>query len=696
MQNKITVERVVALLSNVPLFESLSDEYKTLLAGRLGFVRFNPGDVIVQDGEQGDRMYIIVGGKVGVYQVDALLGLEVELARLYPGQFFGEMSLLTGAPRSAMCRALEHTEAMVLHQQVLFALMQRAPELSITMCRVLAERLSESDLRRGQPRVEAHQLKYDAEIYQMIPRRLRETHRLIPLSVKQNTLTVATPDPTNQVALDDVRRVLRGVKVRPVFVQPDHYERFVADHAQNEGAQDEQATTELDVIPGTAEDALAAMLKQRQRRKARQALQQGPVTIATVDTSSADLNYIQSQSDDEKLKSGDPVKAFNDIVIRALKAGASDIHIEPTPYSVVVRYRIEGQLQVDPNPMPVAMGRAIMSRLKILAKLDIAERRTSQDGRISLVLDGRPYDLRVNTMPTIDGEKAVLRVLDTISGLKPLNELVLIEPVCNLIRRLANQPYGMLIVCGPTGSGKTTTLYSALHERAGDQTNITTVEDPVEFNIPSFNQIQVNPQVGLTFPAVLRGILRQNPDIILVGETRDVETARIALEAGLVGHLVMTSFHANTAPGALVRFMEMGMDPYSLGYAVNGILCQRLVRRLCPVCATEEPQSPSVIGALVEAGILPKGTTEGSFMTPQGCPACNGTGFNGRIATFELLTMNESIRAQLLARAPLEDITRAASGTDHVSMARYGASLLTRGLTTPQEILRTHQTSART
>ena len=694
--------KIIAFLSRVDLFKSLSDEYKSLLADRLEQKEYEPDDVIVRPGDAGDSMYMIVRGLVSVLQVDEELGLETELARLYPGQVFGEMALLTGEPRSATCKAVEPTTALMLTDRVLNSLMKRVPQISITLCQILARRLAEVNQAQGTRILDVNQMIYNQEVYELVPEALLKRHKVIPLILNEDALTVATPDPNNLMAMDDIRRCVQGVQIKPILISDADYHRFLERYRQGDdpGLQpppSSRAAMSARSTTGAESATTRARPSTPERRSSSTA---GASRLSTMSgkfqAAKVPLRYAALESESGKAQQqadpGDPVELFDDVVREALDLEASDIHVEPLPDRVAIRYRVDGQLRVRDSFVPRAMYRPLMSRIKLLASLNISERRLPQDGRISLMIGQRHYDMRLNTMPTVSGEKAVLRVLDTQTGLKPLEELVVAEQVCKLIKRMVNLPYGMVLVCGPAGSGKTTTLYASLNERSNPQTNVTTVEDPVEYNLPGINQVQVNTGVGLDFPMVLRGVLRQNPDVILVGETRDVETAKIALEAGLVGHLVLTSFHANTAAGALIRLMEMGMDPFTIAYAINGVVSQRLVRRLCPACAKPTTYDTKTMALLDRSGILPA-SYDKPLMGANGCDKCRGSGYRGRIAVFEVMTATDAVREALRDRSSIRALSEAASKSGYVSIKRYAAYLLTNGLTTPEQILRLGNTS---
>lgn len=381
------------------------------------------------------------------------------------------------------------------------------------------------------------------------------------------------------------------------------------------------------------------------------------------------------------------VRLVAHIIDEAVKARASDIHIEPFADALILRYRIDGVLQARPQP-PLSLARAIISRIKILAGLDIAERRLPQDGRVRHRTGSRAIDLRVSTLPTVHGESVVIRLLDGSVGGLELPALGLSAPDETALRRMMASPHGLVLVTGPTGSGKTTTLYAALRLIDADMRKVLTVEDPVEYQMARVNQVQVHPAIGLDFASVLRSMLRQNPDVILVGETRDTETADIAVQAALTGHLVLTTLHTNSAAGAVTRLMEMGVEPFLLASTIRGVVGQRLVRVLCPHCKVREPADAACVAALREAGLLVPGAPVPLLMGPVGCDHCGGTGYQGRAGIFELFRLDEPMRRLVIERAPTGALAAAAQAAGMRSMRQDGLARMLAGLTSFAEVAR--------
>jgi type IV pilus assembly protein PilB len=392
---------------------------------------------------------------------------------------------------------------------------------------------------------------------------------------------------------------------------------------------------------------------------------------------------------EDGISDGPLVRLVNSVIFQAAEDGASDIHVEPQEDCLLVRYRVDGVLQ-EVQRIPKRLASGVTTRLKVLAKLDIAERRRPQDGRISLnaVAAGRRLDIRVATLPTVEGESVVMRLLDKSRRAPTLEELGLSQEMRTTLAEILSRPTGALIVTGPTGSGKSTTLYAALTEINRPEINIITVEDPVEYRLSGVNQIQINQRAGLTFATSLRSILRSDPDVVMVGEIRDGETAKISVEAALTGHFVLSTLHTNDAPSTLTRLNEMGVEPFLVGSAVSAVLAQRLARKLCTHCC--ELYSPSV-DDLLKARVSPEvaAANDGiTFYRKVGCPRCNQTGYRGRIGVFQLLTMSEEIETLAVQRAPREEIERAAIRGGMRSMWDDGLAKVASGLTSIEELTR--------
>jgi type IV pilus assembly protein PilB len=388
---------------------------------------------------------------------------------------------------------------------------------------------------------------------------------------------------------------------------------------------------------------------------------------------------------DDGLSDEPLVRLVNSILFQAAEDGASDIHFEPQEDALVIRFRVDGILR-ETQRIPRSTAAGVITRFKVLAKLDIAERRKPQDGRITLNARaaGRKLDVRVVTLPTVYGESAVLRLLDQSTKPPTMAELGLSEPMQAALRKIVERPTGALLVTGPTGSGKTTSLFAVLTALSRPEINIITVEDPVEYRLPGVNQVQVNARGGVLFATALRAILRSDPDVVMVGEIRDGETAKIAIEAALTGHFVLTTLHTNDAPSALTRLNEMGVEPFLTGASVTGVLAQRLARKLCSHCS--EPYTPTA-DELVAARVPPEiGTV--TFYRKRGCPRCNQTGYRGRIGIYQLLSMTEDLAGLAAAKASRQEIEQAARESGMLSLWEDGLAKIQAGLTSLEELAR--------
>ena len=518
--------------------------------------------------------------------------------------------------------------------------------------RVLIElgTITESGLVAGLARhlglefVDLAERQIDPEASTRIPQALCRRYGVLPIGYDASgTLIVATSDPSNVLALDDVRSA-SGRSIRPVVATRTDVMSAI-DRVSRMSDSVEDLGDQLDI-----EDDLAEL---------------------------AQLNEVV---DDAPI-----VRFVNTLINGAVQDRASDIHIEPGEDGVRVRYRVDGVLH-EVTTQPRKAHAAIVSRLKIMAELDIAERRLPQDGRISLRAAGRAIDLRVSTLPTVYGEKLVMRILDKSSVLMGLGDLGFADANYARYEHSFRKPYGMILVTGPTGSGKSTTLYATLNEINRTDINIVTVEDPVEYRLPGINQVQINSKAGLTFAGALRSILRQDPDVVLVGEMRDHETAQMGMEAALTGHLVLSTLHTNDAPSAVTRLTEMGIDPFLVGSAVDVVLAQRLARKLCDRCKI--PYQPTH-AELEAAGLQMDGGDQlPTLHRPGGCAHCARTGYRGRLAIHEVMAVTEHIERLIVARAATDQISAAAREQGMHSLREDGLGKVLLGLTTLEEIAR--------
>ncbi len=471
---------------------------------------------------------------------------------------------------------------------------------------------------------------------------------VLPLRMMGTRLLLGVTRTDDLMIIDEVRHKL-GVAVKPIVVtQGDIVAAIETLHTE------EETNEQVDqIIAGVEED-----------------------DVELVQTKEEELDL-------EKMAGESPVIRFvNYLIFNAVKDGASDIHVEPQEKKLRIRYRIDGVLFEMMNP-PNHMHAAIISRLKIMANLDISERRLPQDGRIRAMVHGRKLDLRLSTLPTAQGEKAVMRILDNRSIQVTLDQLGMNEDALLMWKHQIDQPHGILLVTGPTGSGKTTTLYASLGQMDIGALNISTVEDPVEYHLNGISQVQVHEKIGMSFSAALRSLLRQDPDVIMVGEIRDAETARIAIQASLTGHLVLSTLHTNDAPSSITRLINIGVEPYLIGAAVNGVLAQRLVRKICQHCKTQVPPSETVAEHLAMQGIAIDQVWQG-----KGCDRCRNTGYAGRLGIYELLMLDDALRDKIAASPNVTEFRRLCLERGMVNLRTDGFLKVAQGLTTVDEVLR--------
>jgi type IV pilus assembly protein PilB len=495
--------------------------------------------------------------------------------------------------------------------------------------------------------------------------------------------------PTVGVDPDAVRAIALPVLTRVVaipFAAGDGVLKVAIANPQDVRALDElrlgtRQAVEFHVAP--EEDILAEL---RRLSRAAEAMNSAFDEMVTLESKEAEHDDLDAE---DGISEAPLVRLVNSMIFEAAEDGASDIHVEPGEKELVVRYRIDGVLHVA-HRVPKRLASGVTTRLKVLAKLDIAERRKPQDGRISLnaAAAGRMLDVRVATLPTVDGEAVTMRLLDKSREVPTLGSLGLSHEMSEQIARILARPSGALLVTGPTGSGKSTTLYAALAAISRPEINIITVEDPVEYRLEGINQVQINLRAGLTFATALRSIVRNDPDVIMVGEIRDGETARISIEAALTGHFVLSTLHTNDAPSAITRLNEMGVEPFLTGAAVSAVLAQRLARKLCVHCA--EPYTPTLgeLRALRLSGEAAAGLAGATLLRRRGCARCGTTGYRGRVGVFQLLPMSERLEQLAASKAPREEIERAAVEEGMRSMWDDGVGKVAAGITSVEELAR--------
>ncbi|HWU38381.1 MAG TPA: type IV-A pilus assembly ATPase PilB, partial [Candidatus Acidoferrum sp.] len=502
----------------------------------------------------------------------------------------------------------------------------------------------------GVPSINLSHFEIDSAVIKLIPSEIAQKHQIIPINRTGNVLTVAMADPSNIFAIDDIK-FMTGFKVEPVVAAETSIKNAINKHYDSAGMVEDIMKDfddkDVEALKDTDDNINVAELGQ--------AAEDAPV-----------------------------VKLVNLILTDAIKKGASDIHVEPYEKSFRVRYRIDGILYEVMQP-PIRLKAAITSRIKIMAQLDIAERRLPQDGRIKIKMGGKEMDYRVSTLPTLFGEKVVLRLLDKGNLQLDMTKLGFDSLALEHFEGGLLMPYGMVLVTGPTGSGKTTTLYSALNRLNTTETNIMTAEDPVEFNLAGINQVQMKAEIGLNFAAALRSFLRQDPDIIMVGEIRDYETAEIAIKAALTGHLVLSTLHTNDAPSTISRLLNMGVEPFLVAASTNVIVAQRLARRVCQSCKEPTPVPPQ---ALVNIGFSPEEAAKITPLKGKGCMSCSETGYKGRVALYEVMLIKENIKEAILQGGSVIELRELGRKNGMKTLREAGLQKIREGMTSLEEIMR--------
>ncbi|MBX3438445.1 MAG: Flp pilus assembly complex ATPase component TadA [Planctomycetaceae bacterium] len=506
----------------------------------------------------------------------------------------------------------------------------------------------------GMPVVNLEETNISPKVLELVPQTMADIYKIMPISLKDNVLTVAMADPQNVAALDDLRNFL-GYDVRGAVSSLTDVEQAIARF---------YATREEDSIEGVIE--------------ALEGLEIGTKSLMA-STGPIDIGGEEELSETQPIR-----KLLNMVMLLAIKDQASDIHFEPFEDEFKIRVRADGVLY-EMVPPPRHLANAIVTRIKVMAELDIAERRLPQDGRIELNVGGNAVDLRVSVLPTMFGESVVMRVLDRTVVQLDLNKIGMDPNTLKRFRDIIQRPNGIVLVTGPTGSGKTTTLYSALNELNDIETKIITTEDPIEYDIDGLIQVPVNPDIDVTFANVLRAILRHDPDKILVGEIRDYETAEIAVQSALTGHLVFSTLHTNDAPTAITRLRDMGVPPFLITATVEAVQAQRLVRRICVECRTEFEPSDELLMELQ----LPLDTArQYRFYYGKGCPRCNNSGYKGRTGLYEIMDITDDIRDMIVSDASIDDMRNLARSQGMTSLREAGLKLIFDGVTTIDEVVR--------
>ncbi len=512
----------------------------------------------------------------------------------------------------------------------------------------------------GVPAINLSYYEVDPGVVKLVPQETAVRYQVVPLSRVGSTLTIAMVDPTNVFAMDDIK-FMTGLNVEPVVASETSIQDAITKFYGSSEASPEQDLDKVMAELGGGPDDVE-------------------VAEEESETSIAELEHAAEEAP--------VIKLVNLVLSEALTRGASDIHIEPYEKEYRIRFRIDGVLHTIMNP-PLKLKDAVTSRVKIMSKLDISEKRLPQDGRIMLKLskDGKKkeLDFRVSTLPTLFGEKIVLRLLDKENLRLDMTKLGFEQESLDKFEKAILKPYGMVLVTGPTGSGKTNTLYSSIARLNQPDTNIMTAEDPVEFQLPGINQVQMKEQIGLNFAAALRSFLRQDPNIVLVGEIRDFETAEISVKAALTGHLVLSTLHTNDAPSTISRLMNMGIEPFLVATSVHLICAQRLVRRICTGCKEQQDLPPQ---ALIDIGYTPTEAKKNKVFKGKGCDRCNGTGYKGRVGLYEVMEITDDLRELILVGASALELKKKSIEQGMITLRRSGLVKIADGQTTIEEVIR--------
>ena len=526
--------------------------------------------------------------------------------------------------------------------------------------RILSDKglVTDADLRvaiakqAGMDPIDLDEVIVTSDLLDLVPAHVAETYQVVPVEFAAKGLTLALADPQNISALDDMKFML-NVEVKGALSDPESVERAMKKYYSDR-------TESMESLLGS--------------------MDQGDIEV--LDDSRHDMMDMDQLEQD--VNAAPVVKLLNMVLLSAIKDRASDIHLEPFEKEFKIRYRVDGVLY-EMMPPPIQLARAVISRVKVMANLDIAETRLPQDGRIELNISGRPVDLRVSTLPTMYGESVVMRVLDRGQVSLDLENIGLRQKDLDLLRKLIIKPNGIILVTGPTGSGKTTTLYSCLNEANDPTTKIITTEDPVEYNIDGIVQIPINEEIGVTYAACLRAILRQDPDKILVGEIRDLETAQIAVEASLTGHIVFSTLHTNDAPSSMIRLVDLGIEAFLLTATVEAVVAQRLVRRVCLECKVEYEPTDEM---LMELELTQSDVQGRTFFYGKGCRECNNSGYKGRVALFEIMQMSDRLRDVIMTGASTQEVQKLAREEGMKTLRDAGLIHIYDGVTTIEEVVK--------
>jgi type II secretory ATPase GspE/PulE/Tfp pilus assembly ATPase PilB-like protein len=663
----VPASTIVDFLSSTPLFSGCDRATIVKIAPHVFPVEVPAGTVVVRAGAANPGIGVVYTGRAAVRDGNAIV------EHVPAGHAFGETGAFLGTTQPHEVAATEDSVLLLISHDIVTQLATKSAAFSFGAARRLAARSITTPVPTVRPRpagtappategikfVRVSSYDPSPEVIAALPAKLIQQHRLLPLELRDRNLVVGMVDPTNAASRMELQRVMSTSNIIVVAISQDDFnEAYV--RLRIDPVRATRGTRPLEVA--VSPDQLVF----DQTDQEREAKQQGPMGDEIVGLASR-------------------------VIAHAIERGASDVHVDPTVQGTRVRFRVQGQLYSWDQPIPTSHGKGLVARLKVLAGLDVTERRLPQDGRLGVRIGRREIDIRISTIPTSRGEKVALRVFEAASMLRPLETIFYDPPILEAVHVAIQRPYGAIVVAGPTGSGKTSSLYAAIGERMRTRpdTNVLTVEDPIEYRLAGVTQIQVNHAVDLGFPQVLRAMLRQDPDAIMVGEVRDDVTAQLALEAAMTGHLMLTSVHANTAVGVIQRFEHLSCARALIGQSLALVLVQRLARRLCPRCTTTEVPPPIILANLAARRLIER---EGEVALPRavGCAECHQTGYAGRVAVVEMLSLDDALRAQIMAGTPITALERIASEAKMLySFRRSALNLMAKQMIGPAEALLT-------
>ena len=694
---KVPSDKIQPFLAKTPLFRNAPKEVIAKAAALFDGLECADGSELITAGKINDGLGLLFSGKAQVL-VPSAGGELLPVEDLGPGDHFGEAGALLGRPSPAFVIASAPSRVLWLPAAVFQGMLGNVPAVGEAIARRLAERMIsfaavekhaaspelvtgiEEQLQQAVdsarhpdpvrapapavdtgviPFAELRDFDLSPSVLTMVPGKLIRSFRLLPVKLSGNVLTVAMVNPRDNAALAELRRTLQTVQIVPVAIGLEEFNSALVRLKLLDDAGPKRAGSGPRINPDS-------FLFE---------------TVAEQDREKPDARAVGDEA----------IRLVNRIIAAGLEREASDIHIEPiaSAQGFRVRYRVSGMLTEWNEALPAGVSlKGITARVKVLAGLDITERRMPQDGRIGLTAGKRDIDLRVSTLPANRGEKIVLRILEAAGSTRALEQIFFDPAVLTAARKGLNRPYGGIVIAGPTGSGKTSSLYALLNERkvTRPDTNIIMVEDPIEYRLPGVTQVQVNAAVGLGFAQVLRSMLRQDPDVIVVGEMRDQDTARIGLEAAMTGHLLLTSLHANNAIAAIQRLENLGLSRALIAQSIHLVMVQRLVRKLCSACRKLDPPTPALLESLIAHGVVEKGTQ--TLPRPVGCDACAGTGYVGRAAVVESLQINDAVREAIADGRPLSEVQQiAADGRSLVRFLDCARTLLQKQIISASEVL---------